>query len=134
MVEFLTLQDILDSHRDQIQTYGGKHGLRDEGLLKSALAQPGAEFGGQPLHKDLFEMAAAYLFHLVQNHPFLDGNKRIGLEAALLFLEVNGYSLDVDDQTLIDLVLKTAEGQRQKHQIADFFRAYSHRRHPDGDS
>jgi len=134
MVEFLTLQDILDSHHEQIQSYGGTDGLRDKSLLESALAQPCAEFDGQYLHKDLFEMAAAYLFHLVQNHPFIDGNKRIGLEAALIFLEINDYSLNVDDQQLIDLVLNTAQGQIQKSQIADFFRARSCKRPFDSDS
>ena len=78
MIEFLTLDDVLESHREQIRVYGGSEGLRDLGLLESAIAQPPAGFGGVPLHRDLYEMAAAYLFHLVQNHPFIDGNKRVG--------------------------------------------------------
>jgi len=85
-VLFLTLDDILESHQNQIETYGGSHGVRDIGLLESAIAQPEASFGGQYLHADIFEMAAAYLYHLVMNHPFVDGNKRVGLEASLIFL------------------------------------------------
>ena len=91
MFEFLTLDDIMESHREQIRVYGGTEGIRDLGLLESALAQPMAKYGGEYLHKDVCAMAAAYLFHLVQNHPFIDGNKRVGLEAALLFLEINDY-------------------------------------------
>ncbi|MFN8705601.1 MAG: type II toxin-antitoxin system death-on-curing family toxin [Planctomyces sp.] len=89
MPEFLTLEDILELHTGQIRNYGGSEGLRSSELLQSAIAQPRVTFGGQFLHNNIFHMAAAYLFHLVQNHPFVDGNKRIGLEAALVFLELN---------------------------------------------
>ena len=107
---FLTLDDILESHQNQIATHGGSHGIRDLGLLESAIAQPEASFGGQYLHVDLFEMAAAYLYHLVMNHPFVDGNKRVGLEASLIFLEINNESLIANDDELVDLVLKTTAG------------------------
>jgi death-on-curing protein len=95
--QFLTLQDIFETHAEQIAAYGGSEGLRDAALLESAIAQPQATFDGEFLHADLFEMSAAYLYHLVQNHPFLDGNKRVGLEAALVFLEVNGVSIETTD-------------------------------------
>jgi death-on-curing protein len=121
--EFLTLDDLLESHAEQIAAYGGGAGIRDSGLLESALAQPEAMFEGQYLHSDIFEMAAAYLFHLVKNHPFIDGNKRIGLEAALLFLEINDQTVNTTDDALVELVLQTAQGQASKKQIADFFRA-----------
>jgi death-on-curing protein len=88
-VLFLTVDDIIESHQNQIDTYGGSYGIRDIGLLESAIAQPEASFSGQYVHADIFEMAAAYLYHLVMNHPFVDGNKRVGLEAALVFLEIN---------------------------------------------
>jgi death-on-curing protein len=123
MPEFLTIGDILESHAQQIERYGGSDGIRDVGLLESAIAQPEAKFGGAYLHADLFEMAAAYLFHLVKNHPFLDGNKRIGLEAALVFLEINGLSLRATDEALVELTLSVAQGVAGKQQIADFFRA-----------
>ena len=125
MPQFLTLDDVLESHAEQIMAYGGSDGIRDVGLLESALAQPEAMFGGQYLHADLFEMGAAYLFHLVKNHPFLDGNKLVGLEAALLFLEINGQSIETTDDALVDLVLQTAQGQIDKQHIAEFFRAHA---------
>jgi death on curing protein len=119
---FLTLEEVLESHRQQVELFGGSHGLRDAGLLESALAQPQAMFGGQYLHPDLCSMAAAYLFHLVNNHPFVDGNKRIGLDAALVFLELNDRSISAAKDELIDLVLQTAQGQATKPEIAEFFR------------
>ena len=121
---FLTLDDIIESHQNQIETYGGSHGIRDIGLLESAIAQPEASFGGQYLHADIFQMAAAYIYHLVMNHPFVDGNKRVGLEAALIFLEINDESLIANDDELVDLVLKTTAGQIGKRQIAEFFRSH----------
>lgn len=121
---FLSLDDILESHQNQIETYGGGQGIRDIGLLESAIAQPEACFGGQFLHADVFEMAAAYLYHLVMNHPFVDGNKRVGLEAALIFLEVNDQRLNASDEELVDLVLKTTMGQVGKPEIAEFFRTH----------
>jgi death-on-curing protein len=123
-VLFLTLDDIIESHLNQIDTYGGSHGIRDIGLLESAIAQPEASFGGQYLHADIFEMAAAYLYHLVMNHPFVDGNKRVGLEAALIFLEINNENLNASDEELVDHVLKTTAGQIGKREIAEFFRSH----------
>jgi death-on-curing protein len=94
-------------------------------LLESALAQPQAMFGGQYLHADLFEMAAAYLFHLVKNHPFVDGNKRIGLEIALDFLEINDHSIETTNEALVDPVLQTIQGHVTKPEIAEFFRRHA---------
>ena len=124
MPQFLTIEDVLESHSEQIKNYGGSNDIRNIGLLESAIAQPEATFGGQFLHRDLFEMAAAYLFHIVQNHPFADGNKRVGLEAALLFLAINGVTVETSSDALIELVLQTAQGQTTKQQIADFLRAH----------
>ena len=121
---FLTLDDILESHTEQIAVYGGGDGIRDVGLLHSALAQPQAMFDGQYLHSDIFEMAAAYLFHIVMNHPFVDGNKRVALEASLVFLEVNGRPVAAEDDELVDLVLNVIEGKVQKKEIAAFFRSH----------
>jgi death-on-curing protein len=122
MPEFLTVGDILESHAQQIKRHGGSDGIRDVGLLESAIAQPECKFGGEYLHADIFEIAAAYLFHLVKNHPLIDGNKRIGLEAALVFLEINGHSIDASDEELVELVLQTVVGKLSKPQIAEFFR------------
>ncbi|HEY4312020.1 MAG TPA: type II toxin-antitoxin system death-on-curing family toxin [Pirellulales bacterium] len=121
---FLTVEDVLESHAEQIATYGGGQGVRDLALLESAIAQPQSTFEGQFLHADIFEMAAAYLFHLVKNHPFIDGNKRVGLETAIVFLEINGQSIDATDESLVDLVLQTVQGTVTKTEIADFFRQH----------
>src|SRR4030065_1215425 len=92
-ITFLTLVEVVEIHSDQIQHYGGSEGIRDMNLLSSAVAMPYASFSGMFLHSDLHEMAAAYAFHICQNHPFVDGNKRTALASALLFLALNGFSL-----------------------------------------
>ena len=122
---FLQLADVIEIHRDQIERYGGSLGIRDAGLLESALAMPAASFGGQYLHHDIHEMAAAYLFHLVKNHPFIDGNKRVGAMAAYAFLDINGIELVTDPDQFADLVLKVATGEVDKTAAAGFLRANS---------
>lgn len=87
-------------------------------MLESAIAQPQTTFGGLYLHADVFEMAAAYLYHLVMNHPFVDGNKRVSLEAALVFLEINDAGVDASDDELVNLVLQTTSGEANKREIA----------------
>ena len=124
MVEFLTIDDVMELHAGQIAAYGGSDGLRSLDLLQSAIAQPQAMFSGVFLHTDIFQMAAAYLFHLVQNHPFIDGNKRIGLEAGLVFLQMNGYSIETEDVFLVELILGVAQGKIDKPEIAEFFRTH----------
>jgi death-on-curing protein len=125
MTDFLGVEDVLELHADQVALYGGDHGVRDLGLLETAVAQPQATFGGQLLHKDVFEMAAAYLFHIVQNHPFLDGNKRAGAVTALVFLDLNGIEIDAPKGSLYDLTISVATGQADKVQIAEYFRAHA---------
>jgi death-on-curing protein len=119
---FLSVEDVIEIHADQIQRYGGSLGIRDADLLQSALGMPEAGFGDQYLHVDQFEMAAAYLYHIVQNHPFIDGNKRAGTMAAFVFLKLNGLTLDADELAFETLVLQAAQGQVGKDAIADFFR------------
>jgi death-on-curing protein len=122
---FLSTEMVQRIHEDQIQRYGGSLGIRDMGLLESAVAMPQAGFGGQYFHTDLFEMAAAYLFHLVKNHPFVDGNKRVGSMAAYAFLELNGKTFDAPEREYGDLVLAVAEGKLAKSAIAEFFRRHT---------
>ncbi len=119
---FLTLDEVLAIHADQIAHYGGRPGLRDSGLLQSALAMPRTTFGRVYLHPSLPEMAAAYLFHLAGNHPFVDGNKRVGLAAALAFLGLNGLWLEADPDELAELVLRTARGEASKAEVGEFIR------------
>lgn len=100
-IVFLTLGDILEIHKDQIQRYGGSYGIRDEHLLLSSIAQPYATFGSKFLHKTVHDKASAYLFHICQSHPFIDGNKRTSLTSALTFLFINGYSIEYDEKIFI---------------------------------
>ena len=83
---------------------------------------PQATLGREPVHKDLFEMAAAYLYHIVQNHPFIDGNKRTGAAAAIIFLAMNDVEIEADEEGLVELTLVVARGEADKSEIADFFR------------
>lgn len=122
---FLSLDEVIKIHHLQIEQYGGSHGLRDMGLLQSALAMPESGFGDQYLHEDLASMAAAYFFHLAQNHAFIDGNKRTAVAAALIFLSLKEQNTDFDEKELEELILKTASGQILKNEIASFFRARS---------
>lgn len=123
---FLDLNHTLRLHCSLIEHYGGTEGIRDVGLLQSAIAMPQAAYGGEYLHRDIFEMAAAYLYHVVQNHPFLDGNKRTGAASAIVFLALNGIEIDNDEQGLVDLTLSVATGQAGKAEIAEFFRVHAH--------
>ena len=125
MTDFLQPVDVLLLHSDQVDLYGGEHGVRDMGLLESAVAQPQATFDGEHLHADIFEMAAAYLFHIVQNHPFLDGNKRTGTVAALVFLDLNGVEIDTPKGSLYELTMALATGQAGKAEIAAFLRSHA---------
>ena len=119
---FLTLHEVVAIHCDQIARYGGSEGVRDWGLLQSAVAMPAAGFGGQFVHSDLCEMAAAVLFHIVQNHPFIDGNKRVGAAAAYVFLALNNVRLTADEDAYAELVLSVARGETPKSGVANFFR------------
>ena len=123
---FLELDEVLALHADQIRRYGGRPGLRDLGLLQSALATPKASFDGAYLHTTVFEMAAAYLFHIVQNHPFVDGNKRVGLMAAVVFVALNDLRLDADPDDLVSLVMGVATGRASKAEVTVFLQAHSH--------
>ena len=120
---FLAIDEILAIHQDQIARYGGQEGVRDWPLLQSALAMPAAAFGGQYVHSDLCEMAAAYLFHLVENHPFLDGNKRVGAVAADVFLALDDVRLTAGQDAYADWVISVAGSQTSKSAVAEFFRA-----------
>lgn len=124
-IEFLELSDILEIHADQISLYGGTVELRDAGILESAIEQPRATFADQFLHEFPWEMAAAYLFHIVNNHPFVDGNKRTGTVAALVFLDWKNVEFNCPEGELAELTLAVATGIRTKNEIAAFFRERS---------
>jgi death on curing protein len=119
---FLTEQAVLLIHEDELAEFGGAQGVRDPGLLASAVAQPRATLGGEFLHHDLHEMAAAYLYHIVKDHPFVDGNKRTGLIAALAFLDLNGVDVAREEPTVYDLTVAVAEGRYDKNYVAEQLR------------
>jgi len=125
---FLTFAEIIEIHDYQISHFGGAAGVRDIELLKSALGTPSATFGGEFLHPSIIEMAAAYLYHIVENHPFVDGNKRVGAMAALIFLDLNGYEFDASDADFTAMVLKVASSEMMKSEISMFFRQHTHSR------
>jgi len=119
---FLRFDEVLEIHRDQIERYGGSPGIRDAALLRSALAMPRAGIAAGYLHVDLVEMAAAYAFHVVRNHPFIDGNKRVGAVAALIFLELNGVTVRIPEADLFHLIMGVASGEVTKSGVAEAFR------------
>ena len=118
---FQTLAEVIEIHSDQIRRYGGHAAVRDQGLLESALAQPEASFAGEWLHQDAFTMAAAYTYHICQNHPFIDGNKRAGLACALVFLEMNGVKLLDAKSRLEKAVLRLSSGEMTKLALSALF-------------
>jgi death-on-curing protein len=118
---FLGLDEVIEIYHDQIKRYGGRPGILDVGILKSTVAMPSATFDGNYLHTGIYEMAAAYLFHIVRNHPLIDGNKRAGAVASIVFLMLNGIDFHADENDLEEIVLRTAEGKIDKAAIAQFF-------------
>jgi death-on-curing protein len=120
MTVFLTLADLLEIHRQVLEATGGAVGLRDSGLLDSAVHRPRASFGGAALYPSLHEQAAALLHSLVSNHPFVDGNKRTGFTATDVFLRLNGRSLDASEDEKYDFVIQIASGQMAIPQIAQW--------------
>jgi death on curing protein len=119
---FLTLVEVLEIHKNQIENYGGQEGIRDISLLTSALAMPESTFHGQYLHNDLYEMAAAYTYHICMNHPFIDGNKRTAMVAALVFLDFNGIYLDDPEGILYKTMIGVASGKKKKEHLASIFK------------
>jgi death on curing protein len=124
---FLSLDEVLEIHKQQIEQYGGSPGLRDQALLESAIATPQATFGGELLHRSVPSMSAAYLFHLCQNHAFIDGNKRAGANAAITFLLMNDWEPDFNDDQLTELVLAVACGKLSKSDLIHMFESHCHR-------
>jgi death-on-curing protein len=121
-VRFLSVHDVLAIHENTIRHEGGLAGLRDAGLLESAVLMPQQRFGGEYLHPGLAEMAAAYLFHICRNHAFIDGNKRVAVLAALIFLRANGLERLPDPEGLEAVTLAVASGEWGKAELTDWLR------------
>jgi death-on-curing protein len=122
---FLTLDEVLSLQEDQVLRYGGSGGVRDLGLLQSAMGTVMATFDGAFLHQSLFEMAAAYLFSIGSNRPFIDGSKRTAVAASLTFLEMNGIEIDARESDFYHLVMGVAEGKVTRSAVAVFFEKHS---------
>ena len=122
---FLSLPEITRLHLDQIATFGGTKGIRDLNSLKSALSTPKATYDGQFLHPTIYEMASAYLFHIVKNHPFIDGNKRAGTMAMLVFLAINNYNFNAPNKDLLETVLQVAQGKVSKSELSIFIKKWT---------
>jgi death-on-curing protein len=124
-MKYLTPEQILFLHARLIDETGGRHGLRELGLLESAAARPRPTFGGEDLYPDLFSQAAALMDSLIRNHPFVDGNKRTGIAAAALFLMANGYRLAAINPELEAFTRRVAEARPDLSEIADWLKAHS---------
>jgi death on curing protein len=120
--------EVLTILQDQIRRYGGKYAVRDPALLSSALAMPAVTYEGKLLHADIYEQAAAYAFHICQNHPFVDGNKRTALASALVFLDLNRIDLDDLKEELYPLMMGVAKGTKNKQDIALLLRKLAGKR------
>lgn len=119
---FITVEEVIDYHVELLQVFGGAQGIRDMGLLILAVEIPKASFIDQDLYDTVFEKGAAYLYHMIANHPFVAGNQRIALLTALVFFRVNNILIAVDSSELEGVVLAVEAGRMKKAEIADFFK------------
>lgn len=117
---FLDFNRIVQLNRLAVKTFGGSEGIRDKGLIESAISQPQASFGGEYLHQNLYLMAAAYFFHISESQGFSDGNKRTGFLALFAFLKLNGCDLTIPDDYLWPVLMEVANGLRGKSELAEF--------------
>ena len=122
MIEYLSVEQVLALHRALVHEFGGSPGVRERGSLESAVARPAMTFGGEDLYGDVAAKAGALMHSLVLNHPFVDGNKRAGVAAAELFLELNGHGLNATDEELEALTLAAAEGALEVEALAIWMR------------
>lgn len=117
---FLEFDRIVQLNKLATKTFGGSDGIRDRGLIDSAINQPQASFGGQYLHENIFQMAAAYYYHISESQGFSDGNKRTGFLAMFSFLKLNGCDFIIPDDYLWPILIEVANGQKDKNNLADF--------------
>lgn len=107
-VVYLTLEQVFLIHDEQIELFGGDHGLRDLTMLESAVMRPQATFGGKDLYENIFEKAAVLCHSLILNHPFVDGNKRTGMASMIVFLEANGIRVSLSEKSVVEVAVKVA--------------------------
>jgi death-on-curing protein len=121
----LTVSEVLIILEDQIRNYGGIYGVRDLTLLSSAINMPQSSFGGEYLHKTIPGMAAAYAYHIGQNHPFIDGNKRVALAGSLVFLDINGYTFNCKGEIIYNEIMTVAKGEVKKEELIKYYEKHS---------
>ena len=127
-IKFLTLSEVLLILEDQIRNYGGIYGIRDINLLSSAIYMPESSFDGQYLHETIPSMAAAYAFHICQNHPFIDGNKRVALASSLVFLDINEYEFNCEDEIIYNKIMDVAKSEVKKENLIKFYEKHSRKK------
>ena len=127
-MRYLYPKQILYLHQEIMERSGSGAGVRDQGLLESAVYRPQVSFGGEDLYPDLFSKAAALGHSIIKNHPFVDGNKRTGFEAMPLLLRLNGYDIRASVDVKFNFVLAIAEGKLKEQAIADWLKHHSRRR------
>lgn len=125
MTACLSVEQVLALHAIQIRRFGGSRGLRDRAALEAAVGRPQTTFGGEDLYADVAAKAAALLHSLVQNHPFVDGNKRVGAHAMLLFLEANDHGPEFTASELTAVTLAVARGELAAEALAIWIRQRS---------
>jgi death-on-curing protein len=123
----LSVEIVREIHAEAIKTFGGLNGIRDEALLASAVFAPQSSFGGKSPYTDLIDVAAAYLFYLCRNHPFVDGNKRTAVAAAIVFLRINGMETAPDSEKWERLLLDVAAGKLDRDQTTQYLRKLAKR-------
>lgn len=134
MIHYLTMQQVLELHDLAVQEFGGLAGIRDPNLLYSALETPKLAFGGQEIYPSIFEKAAAYLYHIARNHPFIDGNKRTAYFATRVFLEMNDTPKHFKKEDLEEVVIQVAQGNMAKEDLAEFLKTGKRARDIDSSS
>ena len=124
-MRYLSPEQVLFIPARLIAETGGEHGIRDLGLLQSAVSRPQAVFEGNELYPDIHQKAAALLESLINNHPFVDGNKRTGITAAAMFLKINNYSITALNQEVETFVLSIASGEQTVESITEWLKTHS---------
>ena len=122
MIVYISIDQVEALYESQIEAYGGLGGIRDRGALESAVARPAMTFGGEDLYPDVAAKAATLMHSLVMNHPFVDGNKRVGAQAAIVFILVNESDLNVSSDELVSMTLAVARGEVDAESLAIWFR------------
>ena len=133
-IQFLSVENVVQIYEETMEADGGLAGVRDYGLLESAVMTPQAQFGGQYLHESVDAMAAAYLYHIAQGHALLDGNKRTAVLAALVFLDNNGFAITASNADIVEIGLTVASGERKKQAAVEWMLRFTNAKWHGADS